>query len=222
MQEDLTVEVIRDQWERIRRRIRTVRDGAKVSALLSGCVPVMIEQEAKPPCLVLQAMADFHFKNLQPYVEQGIVTKVIIDVVGQPCQLRIDPPRPRPPLRPHAGKLASEMSHQSDPPQEHKKHRFEHILSRAEIFTEWEEIVQAVCYQPHGSALGSALKRCKPQRVEMQETPGLLILQTKNESAATLLKDATNSAMLPLTLLPVLGRVYRVQVQLIHSDSGKH
>jgi len=56
---------VTEKWEFVRRRVRTRKDGAKISALLHGYTVVDVEEAEQTPVIVCKANSDFHYNVLQ-------------------------------------------------------------------------------------------------------------------------------------------------------------
>ncbi|WP_165423745.1 DNA polymerase III subunit gamma/tau [Ktedonosporobacter rubrisoli] len=89
----LSVEQVKEQWESIKRRIKTKRDGAMIAALLNDYTVVAIEGSAELPIVVLKASSDFHYKTLsQKNERQKIIEWALKLQLGQECRIRLLPP----------------------------------------------------------------------------------------------------------------------------------
>lgn len=204
--DEITVERVRVSWERIRQLIRHEREGAKMAALLSGCVPVLVEQEKIPPRVVIQARAVFHARAIQPYVDQGIIARMIAQVMGQACQVRVVSPEGQEHVSNEdawrGGEMALPMLAVDVP------------LRLEEIQAHWMQLVHALAGLQQGQTLALALVRCVPVALQTHDVPALLLLETHDPSAFALARQAVQDGTLPVALLPVLGRVCLVRVEL--------
>ena len=88
----LTVEDVKERWELVRRRVRTRKDGAKISALLSGYAIVGVEGTYELPIVVCLANADFHFKTLQNEEYQETIHWALKITLERECKVRLLPP----------------------------------------------------------------------------------------------------------------------------------
>jgi DNA polymerase III subunit gamma/tau len=61
----LTLMDVTEKWELIRKRVKTRKDGSKISALLGGYKILGVEGTGQLPIVVCKANADFHYKTLQ-------------------------------------------------------------------------------------------------------------------------------------------------------------
>ncbi|HTI15898.1 MAG TPA: DNA polymerase III subunit gamma/tau [Dictyobacter sp.] len=86
----LTIEQVKERWEYILRRVRTRKDGGKISAVLKGYTIVKVEGVGALPVVVIKAGADFHYKMLQgkeEYIETiRWATKIELDT---DCDVRL-------------------------------------------------------------------------------------------------------------------------------------
>lgn len=85
----LTMEMVNEKWELVRRRVRTRKDGAKIAALLSGYTIVGIEGTNEQPIVVCQASADFHYNTLQNDEYQETIVWALKVTLAMDCRIRL-------------------------------------------------------------------------------------------------------------------------------------
>jgi hypothetical protein len=91
----LTQTEVEAKWEFVRLRVRTRKDGAKISALLCGYTVVGIEETEQTPVIVCKANSDFHYNVLQSNESYHEIIRWALKVTLETeCDIRL--------LSPHA------------------------------------------------------------------------------------------------------------------------
>jgi hypothetical protein len=177
------------------------------------------KQEGETPCVVLRALLPVIGYSLSPFVQHGVVAKVIGEVIGQTCQVRVDIPPfvPRCEADVHRRFVRARQLEHLHHPQTAVTSQKEPIAqvrpNQEEIIAQWQEIIQKVSGQRHRRMYVLALSWCVPIRLDETESPFVLVLQVNHPSAAQILQHAITEGILPGLLLPALGYVCRVRLQ---------
>jgi DNA polymerase-3 subunit gamma/tau len=85
----LMIEDVKEKWELVRRRVRTRKDGAKISALLGGYTIMGVEGTSTQPIVVCQAHADFHYKTLQNDDYHDVIRWALKVTLETECNIRL-------------------------------------------------------------------------------------------------------------------------------------
>ncbi len=86
----LTIEQVKERWEYVRKRVRTKKDGPKITAFLNGYVIVNVEGTDQLPIVIIRARDDFHYKfflQKDEYVEA--VNWAMKIELGRECSVRL-------------------------------------------------------------------------------------------------------------------------------------
>jgi DNA polymerase III subunit gamma/tau len=86
----LTVADVKEKWELVLRRVKSKKDGAKISALLLGYTIVGIDGTRELPVVVCKAKMDFHYKTLhsnETYYET--IRWALAVVLDLKCDIRL-------------------------------------------------------------------------------------------------------------------------------------
>jgi DNA polymerase-3 subunit gamma/tau len=113
-----TVAQVKEKWEYVKRRVKTKKDGAMVAALLNDYTVVLIEGSGTQPVVVIQALADFHYKAIhKSESKQKLIEWALKIELGQECRIRLLPPgQPVPPSPPPSLPRSQEGGNGSTPP----------------------------------------------------------------------------------------------------------
>jgi hypothetical protein len=85
----LTLGAVKEQWDHIKKRCKTKKDGAKVAAMLNGFDIVGIEANEGHPVVIIQAKANFYYHTLSEAYPQAIAEWAMGVELKQPCKLRL-------------------------------------------------------------------------------------------------------------------------------------
>ena len=90
----LTLEMVKEHWEYVKRRVKTRKGGAKVAAFLNsnGYSVVRVEGTDELPVVVIMASSAFHYSGLQKKEDQELVEWALKIELGRECSLRLLPP----------------------------------------------------------------------------------------------------------------------------------
>jgi DNA polymerase-3 subunit gamma/tau len=105
----LTLQQIQSRWESVKRRVKTMPEGAMVAALLNDYTLVTVEDSAGTPIIIIKANADFHYKAIiKSEARREVIEWALTNELGQTCSVRLLPPEhsgpsiPSPPPQPSA------------------------------------------------------------------------------------------------------------------------
>jgi DNA polymerase-3 subunit gamma/tau len=86
----VTVAEVKEKWEYVKRRVRTKKDGAKVSALLNGFTVVSVEGTSTQLIIAIKATAEFHYRTIHKNEEhQKLIEWALKIELGQECHVRL-------------------------------------------------------------------------------------------------------------------------------------
>jgi len=227
--QEFNIDYIRQEWEYIIRRIKTVHNGAKVAALLGGCAPVDLDKSYTPPLLLIRTSTKFSYQHLLPFVEEDVVSWAIEMTAGIVCQVQLLPPsevmsglhispdaelRTRTPLVitppvSQASALLTQTVVETHPVR--RQHWFE-PLKLEYIQADWLQIKQMIYEKYAGNEISVALIASQPVALLMNEYPPTLVLRALNEQARTTLANHATDGSLMMALLNELGHVCRLQI----------
>jgi hypothetical protein len=89
----LTIQDVKEQWELVKRRIRTKKDGGKIAAFLNGYTILGIDRTVDLPVIVLRANAAFHYTALQQKKEYHEIVEWAMKIeLKQECKIRLVQP----------------------------------------------------------------------------------------------------------------------------------
>lgn len=163
MHDGITIEQVKASWEQIRRRIKGREHGAMIAALLMECEPVKIEHERTCPTVVIRSTVAFPVGVLRTSVNRGMVAWGISHVVGQTCQVRIEPPA--------ASKRVPGEHDRLDLPASPAVFSVGMPWCFSELKHQWIDAIQSLARQPKDMLLATALAQCVLVRLQMDEVP---------------------------------------------------
>ncbi len=90
----LTLADVRERWEYVKRRVKTVKSGAgaRIAAVLNGYTIVGVEGTRETPIVVLMANAAFHYTALQKQEDYASIEWALKVELQQECHVRLLPP----------------------------------------------------------------------------------------------------------------------------------
>ncbi len=92
----LTIEEVKSHWDYVKRRVKSKKDGAKISAALNGYDIVCLEETQELPVIILQAKADFFYSVLSSRVDYLATVEWAIKVeLKQEYKIRLMEPQKR-------------------------------------------------------------------------------------------------------------------------------
>ncbi|WP_126552722.1 hypothetical protein [Dictyobacter kobayashii] len=215
--QEFNIDFIRHEWEYIRRRIRTVPGGAKVAALLAGCSLIDLDESYVPPLLIIRAQADFHYRNLLPFIEEDVLSWAIEMTMGVPCQVNLLPPASKPATKTETGIQPADgqvipftQEVIKIPPA--RPLNWSEPLNLLRIQKEWKQIKGRVREEHDGVEIAAALAGCQPIALEVDEYPPTLVLQAISPTDQTTLASYALDGSLMLAMLNALGHVCRMKI----------
>ena len=90
----LTVADVKERWEYVKRRVKTVKNGAgaRIAAVLNGYSIVGVEGTRELPVVVLMANAIFHYSALQKKEDHDSIEWALKVELQRECSVRLQPP----------------------------------------------------------------------------------------------------------------------------------
>ena len=88
----LTDDTVRQKWERIKKRLKTRKDGHKIAALLGFYAITDVDINLGLPVVTLQACSDIYYKALRNPDHHVTIEWAMEVELGLKCRLRLLPP----------------------------------------------------------------------------------------------------------------------------------
>ncbi|HEV2653852.1 MAG TPA: hypothetical protein VGT82_02795, partial [Ktedonobacteraceae bacterium] len=90
----LTVADVKERWEYVKRRVKTVKSGAgaRIAAVLNGYSIVGVEGTRERPVVILMANATFHYTALQKKEDHDSIEWALKVELQRECSVRLLPP----------------------------------------------------------------------------------------------------------------------------------
>ncbi|GLV60355.1 hypothetical protein KDH_71750 [Dictyobacter sp. S3.2.2.5] len=227
--QEFNIDYIRHEWEYIKRRIKTVHNGAKVAALLNGCTLLDLDESHTPPLLLIRASTEFYYQTLLPFVEEDVVSWAIEMTIGIVCQVQLLPPlqdillvsptrdagqhRQTPMVTmPPIIAEAQQTAHIKIEKPPARRQRWSDPLKLEHIQADWQQIRKRIYKKGNCGEIALALAASQPVALQMDEYPPTLVLRALNERASATLANHAADGSLMMALLNELGHVCRLRI----------
>ncbi len=88
----INIDKLTEKWEKVKRRVKTKKDGPKIAAILNGFTFTYLDTIQELPVLTIKATTQFHYEFLSKNDYQDIIKWALKVEMDQECKIMLLPP----------------------------------------------------------------------------------------------------------------------------------